>query len=240
MWTLLVASALAHTALEYPPPRYPSDGSTANKACPCGVGQSNRLCNVASDRSDPDRNDARASTFEPGETITVVYHETIGHAGRIRIAFDDDGADMADFNEHILLDVEDPPGAEGNVGQGSRWELEVTLPDTPCDNCTLQLVQMMDGNTDDPVPDPIGRSSYYQCADLVLGKAPKTTPTGDTGTTSTDDTTPTADTGEDPTDGLQVEDGVIGCGCDTSTPGGLVGLGLVLLGMVRFRRRRSD
>jgi hypothetical protein len=47
------------------------------------------------------------------------------------------------------------------------------VPETPCDNCTLQVIQMMDGNMDDPVPDPVGRSSYYQCADIVIEAPPE-------------------------------------------------------------------
>ncbi|MCA9570435.1 MAG: lytic polysaccharide monooxygenase [Myxococcales bacterium] len=168
---LLTTTALAHSGLLSPPPRYPSDGLDDNKACPCGVGLSGRLCEVASDRSDPDRSDD-ITTFQPGETILMRWREVIGHAGRWRVAFDLDGADMADFNANILLDIEDPDGDAGNVGDGNLWEVQVTLPTTPCDNCTLQLVQMMDGDTSSPVADPIGRSSYYQCSDIVLAGEP--------------------------------------------------------------------
>jgi len=212
--TLTTATALAHTALEYPQPRYPSDGSTANKACPCGVGDSNRLCDVPADRSDPDRALDRVTTFNPGETIIVQFYETIGHAGRYRIAFDIEGADLSDFDEQVLLDVPDPAGNEGNVGQGSLWEFEVTLPNTPCDNCTLQLIQMMDGNTDDPVLDPVGRSSYYQCADLVLAGEPVG---GDT---------------DEPVEGAAEGQ----CGCSGSGTQALPLFGAFLL----FRRRRGQ
>ncbi len=222
--------ALAHTALEYPQPRYPSDGSTANKACPCGVGDSNRLCDVASDRSDPDRNDARATTFAPGETITVQFYETIGHAGRYRVAFDFDGADLEDFNANVLLDVPDPAGNDGNVGQGSLWEFEVTLPDTPCDNCTLQIVQMMDGNTTDPVLDPVGRSSYYQCADLVLAGDPP----DDTGPAGPGDTDTDTDTDTDPAPSD-------GCGCaHAGQVAWLPVFSLFAVALTRRSRRSTD
>ncbi|MCB9678923.1 MAG: lytic polysaccharide monooxygenase [Alphaproteobacteria bacterium] len=228
LWTLSIA-AFAHTALEYPPPRYPSNGSTANKACPCGIGDSNRLCDNPNDRSDPDRDDSRATTFESGETITVQFYETVGHSGRYRIAFDADGADMEDFNDWILLDVPDTAGSTGNVDGSQLWEFEVTLPDISCDNCTLQLVQMMDGNTTDPVPDPAGRSSYYQCADLVLvGGPPPDTDVPDTDVPDTDtdtDTTP-------PPDGSDSK-----CGCASSpwSAGPLA-----LLGLAALARRRRD
>ncbi|MEZ4322355.1 MAG: SCE4755 family polysaccharide monooxygenase-like protein [Myxococcota bacterium] len=233
---LTIVAALAHTALEYPQPRYPSDGNSANKACPCGVGESNRLCNVPSDRSDPDRDDSRATTFQAGQTITLEFYETIGHAGRYRIAFDPDGADMDDFNANILLDVADPPGNAGNTGEGSRWAFEVTLPSTPCTNCTLQLVQMMDGNTADPVADPIGRSSYYQCADLVLTAGPVDTddPAPPIDTDDTDaDTDPDTDTDAPPVEADA------GCGCASVTPLSSGVSGLVLAGLVCLRRKRT-
>jgi hypothetical protein len=232
LWTLTLA-AFAHTALEYPQPRYPSTGSNNNKACPCGVGESNRLCDVATDRSDPDRDDSRATTFQAGETITVQFYETIGHSGRYRIAFDPDGADMDDFNANILLDVVDTPGSTGNAGDGQLWEFEVTLPNLSCDNCTLQLVQMMDGDMTNPVPDPIGRSSYYQCADLVLlgGPDPDTdVPVPDTDTDVDTDTDPAIDTdpGGDTSDAK--------CGCAASGPAGYGGL-LATLALFTGRRR---
>ena len=222
----MFTTAFAHIALEAPPPRYPSDGSANNKACPCGVGDSNRLCDDPADRSDPDRDEDRASTFEVGETIILRFRETIGHAGRYRVAFDLDGADLDDFNDAILLDVEDPSGSRGNVGRGDLWELEVTLPDTPCVNCTLQLLQMMDGNTTDPVADPTGRSSYYQCADLVLTARP------DSGTPP-DTARPTAST-DAPLPGP--DEAIAGCGC-TSLPTGESG-GLALTGLLLLVRRR--
>jgi MYXO-CTERM domain-containing protein len=225
----IAAAAFAHIGLEDPQARYPSDGSNNNKACPCGVGNSNRTCDDPSDYSDPDRNESRASTFQAGETITLTFYETIGHAGRYRIAFDPDGADLPDFNDNILLDVPDPPGSAGNTGDGDKWEFEVTLPDMACDNCTLQLVQMMDGNTDDPVPDPAGRSSYYQCIDLVLlgeGGTPPTPTTDDAG----DDTGELADDDE-----ARVGDSG-GCGCSGGgTPPSA--LGLLALGLLVRRRR---
>jgi hypothetical protein len=47
----------------------------------------------------------------------------------------------------------------------------VTLPDLVCDNCTLQVIQVM---YDKPPYTTPGNDIYYQCADLVLrvGGAP--------------------------------------------------------------------
>jgi hypothetical protein len=55
------------------------------------------------------------------------------------------------------------------MGQGSLWEYQVQLPNMTCDNCTLELIQVMDGDMTDPVPDPSTRGgTYFQCADIVL------------------------------------------------------------------------
>jgi hypothetical protein len=165
---LCSGAARAHIHLLEPIPRYPDQVAGENKACPCGVGRSNRICQVEGDYSDPDRSVDRVTTFEAGSTITVRWDEYYPHGGRYRIAFDEDGADLFDFNEHPLVDVPDPRGRVGNTGEGSIWELDVTLPDTLCENCTLQLIQVMDGEMEEPVDNPVGRSTYYQCADIRI------------------------------------------------------------------------
>lgn len=168
---LASASAFAHIELQAPMNRYSDIKSGDNKSCPCGSGTTNRSCAKPDERSDPNRSADRATTFAPGETITVQFDEYVAHAGRFRIAFDPDGADLNEFNQNILLDVPDPAGNTGNIGQGSLWQFQVTLPDMTCDNCTLQLIQVMDGNTTDPVPDPVLRGgTYFQCADIVLAE----------------------------------------------------------------------
>jgi hypothetical protein len=160
--------AQAHIHLLEPIPRYPDQVANENKACPCGVGRSNRICQFEEDYSDPDRSLDRVTAFEAGSTITVRWDEYFAHAGRYRVAFDEDGADIFDFNDHPLIDIPDPRGREGNSGDGSIWEVDVTLPTTLCENCTLQLIQVMDGETEAPVDNPIGRSTYYQCADIRI------------------------------------------------------------------------
>ena len=155
-------AAQAHIELLEPASRYPSDG---NKSCPCGQGDSNSVCSVpAEESSDPNRSSDpdKITVLEAGATIIVKFDEYIGHAGRFRVAFDDDGADLADFNDHVLADIPDPSDSTG------MREIEVTLPDTPCENCTLQLIQAMHGDTENPVADPASLSTYYACADIVL------------------------------------------------------------------------
>src|SRR5262245_41957822 len=68
----------AHIALNSPPPRV-----TDLKEGPCGKAGSVRGSNI--------------TVFEPGETITVTWQETVAHPGHYRIAFDDDGDDGFPF-----------------------------------------------------------------------------------------------------------------------------------------------
>jgi hypothetical protein len=166
---LASSSASAHIELQAPLNRYSDIKSGDNKSCPCGSGTTNRRCNKPEELSDPDRSSDRETTFAPGDTITVRFDEYVGHSGRYRIAFDPDGADLEHFNQNILLDEPDPSGNVGNMGQGSLWQFQVKLPNMTCDNCTLQLIQSMDGNTTEPLLDPVARpSAYFQCADIVL------------------------------------------------------------------------
>ncbi len=146
-----------------PPARY--DRRTI-ETCPCGWGEHPRNCKPEEDGSDPNRSQV-VTTYEAGSTVPIVFQEYIGHGGRFRIAFDEDGADLEDFNQHVLLDVMDPPRVRGNINQNT-WQLEVTLPDTPCDNCTLQVIQVLNADTQTPIADPAELSTYYACADIVL------------------------------------------------------------------------
>lgn len=222
----LSSTAVAHIDMLSPTPRYPEEVALDNKACPCGVGASNRLCNVEGDRSDPDRaSEDRITELTAGGTVTVRFDEYVGHTGRYRVAIDYDGADLEDFNANPLLDVPDPPGNTGNTGGGSIWELEVPLPNVNCDNCTLQLIQMMDGNQDDPVDDPVNRSTYYTCADIRLVGA--NTSISDAGANPGG-----ADAGSDSAAPAS------GSGCRSGGPTTALGLLGVFAALVALRRRR--
>jgi hypothetical protein len=144
-------------------------------------------------------------TFEPGQTINVAIDEFIPHPGYFRIAFDQDGDDdfinpqtVLPINRQCMNDPADKCGATDfyntpgvlldNLSPhkaglpNKRFAWDVKLPDVECDNCTLQVIQVMT----DPFPihapyDPSYESEdvYYQCVDLVLKKktpAPEPTP----------------------------------------------------------------
>lgn len=131
-------------------------------------------------------------TYKPGETITLAWVEYVGHPGYYRIAFDDDGDD--DFKDPVSII---PAGRSCNEGEAhcgtndfynnatvliddfarhddsphnKRYSLDVTLPDKECDNCTLQIIQVMSEASKAPY-DPSATNAddlYYQCVDLVL------------------------------------------------------------------------
>lgn len=150
----------AHLGLHVPPSRY---GDAVLKVGPCGAPNGQRSDNV--------------TELEPGASIEVVWDEYVNHPGHFRISFDADGDD--DFvdpaclsgcntrnpeiemysNDTVLLDgiADTPSGGESSV--------RVTLPDIECDNCTLQVIQVM---YDKPPYTTPGNDIYYQCADLVL------------------------------------------------------------------------
>jgi len=169
---LLARVAAAHIHLLEPEPRYPDAVAGENKNCPCWVGTAGRTCGKPEERSDPNRSADRATAVLGGSLLTVRLSEYVGHSGRFRVAFDPEGADVADFNQHILADIADPEGKLGNTGNGSLWEISARLPNIDCNNCTLQVVQVMNGDTVDPVADTVGQSTYYQCADLELTHDP--------------------------------------------------------------------
>lgn len=180
MLLLLTAStASAHIAMTYPLVRY-SD----QKQGPCGRGAT-------------DARTANVTEFAPGETITVTWNETINHPSHYRISIDldgqDDFADPPDMkafysNTAVLLDN------ISDVG-GPAFQAQITLPNVECENCTLQLVQVM---YDKPPYVPGTNDLYYQCADIALRGPVQPTDTGaptDTGTVP--DTGTIADTSTD-------------------------------------------
>ena len=206
------AEARAHLGLDVPTSRY---GPDTLKTGPCGVAGGERTTNV--------------TYFEPGETIEVRWDEYVDHPGHFRIAFDDDGVD--DFvdpatmmelysNDAVLLD------GIADKGQGERdYVATVTLPDLSCDNCTLQVIQVM---YDKPPYTTPGNDIYYQCADLVLREA-GTLPDAGTDTDAGPRTSAEAGTGAG--GGCNVGNGTI------AELGAFPLLLLILLGRLARRRR---
>lgn len=145
-------SASAHIDLNNPPARH-DDPLEDQKDGPCGVAGSPRS-------GDP-------TVLQPGQTLTITWDETIDHDSHYRLAFLTDGEDFplpVAFDDFCDPAVDDWCVADelADVVDGS-YEYEWVVPDTPCDNCTLQLIQVMyDG-------DGLQESDfYYDCADVVI------------------------------------------------------------------------
>ena len=155
--------ASAHVCLDAPIPRA-CDGAQ-QKQGPCG--------------SRTGRAPSKVTTFRPGETITVRINERINHPSHYRIAFNPNGDTFEDptsrednqgKHPHVLLDnIQDESAAQQSV--------KVTLPNITCNNCTLQLIQVMydKGGNGFAGNDGVGARGddlYYACADIVLAGDP--------------------------------------------------------------------
>ncbi|MBX2813924.1 MAG: hypothetical protein KTR25_19055 [Myxococcales bacterium] len=171
----LSATAGAHIELLEPTARH---GRTELKSGPCGVTNSNRSQKI--------------SYFRPGATIVVRFSEYIDHPGHYRIAFDIDGDDVFENprclgecdNRNMQISVDQQPWILADGIQDRRatpnddiYEVTVTLPNQECDNCTLQLIQVMTDKPPYNMDQPGGNDLYFACADLVLtNDAPEVSP----------------------------------------------------------------
>ncbi len=159
--TILPATADAHIRMTFPTNRYGDE----QKSEPCGRAGGARSGNV--------------NVFEPGETITIEFTETIDHPSHYRVSFDSDGDDdfcypasMDDFftcDTVVLDNIADAPAAAQTI--------EFTFPDIECENCTLQVVQVMY----DKASIWGDNDLYFNCADIALRAADPNAP--DAGTT---------------------------------------------------------
>ena len=130
--------------LQKPAPRSESSGL---KSGPCG--------NIAA-TTDP----TKKTALLRGSELEISFQETIDHPGYYRIAFsqnDDNG-----FEDNILIEMAaDIQGAPIPPFANPRdYTVTITLPDLTCENCSLQLIQVM---TDRNPP-----SNYYSCADIRI------------------------------------------------------------------------
>jgi MYXO-CTERM domain-containing protein len=233
----------AHIALTYPPPRH-----TELKTGPCGVANSMRGDII--------------TVLEPGAAVTVTWDETIQHPGHFRILFDEDGFDFPDY---LTIDGPIPPDelcTPGTVTDGvhclaenipdlpnggANYSYDITLPNSPCENCTLQVIQFMT----DKFNDGLDNEFYYQCADLLLqggaggGSSTTTGTTTSSGSGSGSTTSSGSGSGGAGGDegGGALPGGESGCGCrvagdnaGTSSAAAAMALGLLA---VALRRRRT-
>jgi MYXO-CTERM domain-containing protein len=185
---LLSGVASAHISLEQGGGLMSRDGEANLKQGPCGLAGSKRGTNIY--------------TYAPGESVEIKIKETIPHPSYFRIAFDKDGDDgfidpksikpidpnrpcpfdandkcgtTDDSNDfyntpEVLMDNLDPHLSNNMLGNPYSWQ--VTMPNYTCDNCTLQIIQVMEDTIHGAYnPDPADPSLpdiYHQCLDIVL------------------------------------------------------------------------
>jgi MYXO-CTERM domain-containing protein len=163
---------------------------------------------------DGKRGDGPVYTFQPGATITIGIDEAIAHPSYFRIAFDNDGEDgfvepksikpidssrKCPSSEHdqcgdadycnvvstdgatVLWDNLNPHLA--NAAKSLTWN--VKLPDIECDNCTIQVIQVMEDDAfhgpycpSDSCKEPSGyvEDLYHRCIDIKLVKGATNSP----------------------------------------------------------------
>jgi MYXO-CTERM domain-containing protein len=161
------------------------------------------------------RGDGPIYEFEPGATIKLALTESIPHPGYFRIAFDNDGEDFIDPRSIKPLDknrkcpsddhdqcgesdycATNPKGGNAVVlwdkldehtsaGFGTARSWNVKLPDVECDNCTIQVIQVMEDDGAHGGYCPIDTCAdheksledvYHRCIDIKLVKGAKKIP----------------------------------------------------------------
>jgi MYXO-CTERM domain-containing protein len=161
MLTAGVGVAEAHINLSWPLPRYEVSGVN-QKTGPCGGGT------ASMDVTD----------FAPGEELTVTWVETVNHPGHFRIALDTTGTDdFADPTSENDMDVVGNVIAYVPDEGGSNFQYTFNLPDVECENCVLQVIQVMTdklGNGFAGSADG-GDDIYYWCADITITQGGGTT-----------------------------------------------------------------
>lgn len=233
---LCLASAPAGAHVELISPLRRHADKYIVKSPPCGLGGAG------------DVRGSRITTFRPGQTIPVRFHEYIGHPGHYRIAFSMDGTtwpslptgpnDLARRPNELTDPIPDREGTE-------MYEVQVTLPNVECDRCALRLVQVM---TDKQGNGWGNDEFYYQCADLVLRAdatadmaSPLDLQAPPLDMTTPDLTTPPADLSSEPLSPEPMRPQ--GCACSVGAGAGPSGLGtavgLLVLAATLLRRRRQ-
>jgi hypothetical protein len=106
------------------------------------------------------------TVLAPGSRVTVKFGETIDHPGCFLVSY----SKANDQNFQLLANVKHNPDGGASRANPRPYETTVTMPNETCDDCTLQLVQVMLANDTvacPPAQYPVG-SRYYSCADISL------------------------------------------------------------------------
>ena len=133
-------------------------------------------------------------TLRGGSTLTIRITETIQHPGHFRVLFDRDTSNGEDFPLHQACDEELSPGelpvdttiltdrllpapgkhcadfdspATRTPVNNAEYSFDVTLPDIECENCAIQVVQVMTDKAE-VWSNQGGSGLYFRCADVRL------------------------------------------------------------------------
>lgn len=159
---LITTQVFAHARL-LPGGTLPPRNILANKSGPCGSPRT-----------------TTPTFLIAGQQLTVQFEEFVEHPGFYRIAFSPSG-DLG-FDQNILLNnILDVQGG----ALPHNYSRVVTVPNTPCNQCTIQMIQYM---TENNPP-----SLYFSCADIVI------LPQGSVLPTTNPSPTPTASASPQPT-----------------------------------------
>lgn len=237
---LLASPALAHIVLEAPANFQVVDAAgNPNKLEPCGGAgtATNAVTNVLA-----------------GGRLTVTWTEPIMHPGHFRLALARDPLEFVTPTPQLNQGgancqsapiarnpaypvLEDGLFVHTTAAPNNRYSTTITVPDVPCENCTLQLMQFMSSHAPP--------CFYFQCAKLrIIARDAGVPLPVDAGSGPVDAGADPGDAGTDVSDaGVEADGGVhvhepepvSGCGC-TSAPVGV--MALVLLAWAARRRAR--
>ena len=130
------------------------------------------------------------TTVHVGDKVTLNWIETIPHDGHFRIALainsrseltdpavtqmnSDGTAEMVAISSSYPVLADDLfEHTAASVSPGKTYTYTVTIPNTPCAKCTLQLLQFMANHPLDP------SYFYHQCADFTILAAGASTDAG--------------------------------------------------------------
>lgn len=189
---LAPATALAHIRIDYPGGSHLTRvAGDNNKEGPCGLAGAPRGENVYEYEAGSTIQVSVKETISHPSYFRIAFDDDgddafmdprwIDPPNRECLA--DDPTDFCrkgeggDFfnNDSVLMDNLDQHDYQQPIlggDNGPVYTFDVKLPDVACDNCTLQIIQVMQ----DPAPihapyTPGEEDIYYQCIDLVLTRA---------------------------------------------------------------------
>ncbi len=168
--TLIGTNAFAHIKMTYPPEALVVNDMTGDpqKGGPCSTGTAS----------------GRVTTFTAGEKVKVTWKDAMFfHPGHFRISIAENRSKLVTptpvvtNNDCKSVEVQAAPklpvvadGLYAGHTTAGTYEQEITIPDMPCDKCTLQLTQFMLQHAPD--------CFYYHCADIKIVAKPGGTDAG--------------------------------------------------------------